>query len=150
MNSMKYLILIIIGTFVSCQTKLPLRDSYYLTRIDKNTWASNLAPHELLAVMARQVSEKYEVLSVDRKNLVVATNWDKFLIRNRLFRNRLHIILFPIKKNYTEIVLRNEVEYHSEVRYTKDKAFDVWVPTQDVTKELYNIFKVTKHALSEF
>ena len=120
-----------------------------LKKISQNTWASDMDPEQLLNTLARSLSESHEVLYVDRKNLTILTNWDKFLIQDKLFRNKIHIILFPVRENYTEVVIRNDVEYHSAVQYEKDHTIDIWIPTQDITKDVQTLYTKSKQALHE-
>jgi hypothetical protein len=125
------------------------KSSYKLKQVDDHTWVSNLPPYELFSLLSRHISKKYEILSLNKKSLTLSTNWDKFVIKGRLFRNKLNITLFPYDRNYTEIVIKNEVEYHSEVKYSAAKSYDVWLPTTDITSELKELFILTKKAVND-
>jgi hypothetical protein len=74
---------------------------------------------------------------VDRRNLSLQTDWDKFFIDGRLFRNRFVVSVFPIGPRQTEVLIRNNLEYFSGAAgQSGSQADGDWLPSPDVTDEV--------------
>ncbi len=109
-----------------------------LTNIDGNIWRSGMEPVALFNMISRLLAQRYLISNVDRRSLTIATDWDKFFIEGRLFRNRLSISVFPVGLRQTEVVIKNTVEYYSGSPNGGEAATSVvnWYPTPDITDEL--------------
>jgi hypothetical protein len=75
--------------------------------------------------------------------MTLQTDWDKFFIDGRLFRNRVHLSVFPIGPKQTEVVIRNSLEYFSgSGEALADSGSEgQWLPSPDVTNEVAAIVK---------
>ena len=78
--------------------------------------------------------------------MTLQTDWDKFFIDGRLFRNRIHVSVFPVGPKQTEVVIRNSLEYFSGV---SESVADTgseghWLPSPDITNEVANLVKNTR------
>jgi len=109
-----------------------------LTHIEGNTWRTSFHPNMVFGIMARILSQTYIVSSADRKNLNLQTDWDKFFIDGRLFRNRLSVIVFPVGERQTEVVIKNMVEYYTG-NPSKQEENAAWLPSPDITDEVYKL-----------
>jgi hypothetical protein len=85
--------------------------------------------------MSRIISQSYIISAVDRKNMNIQTEWDKFFIDGRLFRNRINITVFPVGNRMTEVVIKNAVEYYSG-SVEKQEQNMAWLPSPDLTDEV--------------
>lgn len=109
-----------------------------LTNIDGNIWRSGMEPVALFNMISRLLAQRYLIQNVDRRSLTISTDWDKFFIEGRLFRNRLSVSVFPVGLRQTEVVIKNSVEYYSGSPNAADSNNSVvnWYPTPDITDEL--------------
>jgi hypothetical protein len=117
-------------------------------RLDKNTWrVATAAPH-LFQTVARILSQTYIVSKADRQTLSLSTEWDKFFIDGRLFRNRISINVFPFNQRSADLVIKNNIEYYTQTAQRIDENNPTqWLPTQDVTDELERILEKTQKQL---
>lgn len=89
----------------------------------------------LYPLLLRQLSSNYILLSSDPRAMSVQTDWDKFFLGGRLFRNRLSVTLFQVSGGESEVLVNNKVEYfRSPDERTGTEDAD-WIPTQDITNE---------------
>ena len=108
-----------------------------LTNIDGNIWRSGMEPVALFNMASRLLAQRYLISNVDRRSLTISTDWDKFFIEGRLFRNRLSVAVFPVGSRQTEVVIKNIVEYYSgSPNGTEASQVVNWYPTPDITDEL--------------
>ncbi len=85
--------------------------------------------------MLRHLSESYVIRTNDPRNMSIQTDWDKFFIGGRLFRNRLNISLFQLAGLDCEMIINNKVEYFQASEESSAYGESDWIPTQDVTNE---------------
>lgn len=120
------------------QVKRELERSLPLQKVDANVWRTSLPAGVAFQTLTRILSQSYVLGQVDRKQMAIATEWDKFLIEGKMFRNRVSAGVFAISARSAEIVIRNSVEY-----YDGEKSMNLreanWVPTADVTDEVQRI-----------
>ncbi len=114
----------------------------HLTHIDGNTWRTSANPNVVYGIMTRIISQNYIIAAVDRKNFNVQTDWDKFFIDGRLFRNRLSVTVFPISARQTEVVIKNSVEYNTG-SIAKQEENSAWLPSPDLTDEVNKLVEST-------
>ena len=115
-------------------------DRYELTKIEGNVWRTNLNAAQVYSTLSRIVSQSYMVTQADRRNLNIQTDWDKFFIDGRLFRNRISVSVFPVGTRQTEVVLKNTIEYFSgQAGKADDMNAQAWLPSPDITDELPRI-----------
>lgn len=109
-----------------------------LMNIDGNIWRSGMEPVALFNMVSRLLAQRYLIQNVDRRSLTISTDWDKFFIEGRLFRNRLSVSVFPVGLRQTEVVIKNSVEYYSGSPNAPEANNSVvnWYPTPDITDEL--------------
>ena len=107
----------------------------HLNRIEGNTWRTAANPAVVYGIMSRLLSQSYIIASVDRKNLNIQTDWDKFFINGRLFRNRMSVTVFPVGSRQTEVVIKNAVEYYTGSMAKEDEN-TAWLPSPDLTDEV--------------
>jgi hypothetical protein len=117
-----------------------------LTQVSGNVWRSSVSASRVFSVVSRLLAQSYVLSRIDNKNLSVQTDWDKFFIDGRLFRNRVHVSVFAIGARQTEVVVRNNLEYFSG---TNDKSTDStgdgqWLPSPDITNEVATLIKGTR------
>ena len=116
------------------------RESRELTHIEGNTWRTPVPASAAFQLVSRILSQSYIISHADRRELTIATDWDKFFVNGRLFRNRLSVTIFPVSAKSTEIVLKNSVEYYSGTQGKSDDLREAnWLPTPDVTDEVPRI-----------
>ncbi len=113
-----------------------------LMRVDENTWRTAANPKLVYSIMTRVLAQSYIVTTVDRRNMNAQTDWDKFFIDGRLFRNRMSITVFPITAGQTEIVIKNSVEYYAGV-VAKQEENSAWLPSPDITDEVSKLIETT-------
>ncbi len=114
----------------------------HLSRIEGNTWRTAANPAVVYGIMARILSQTYIISSADRKNFNVQTDWDKFFIDGRLFRNRMSVTVFPVGSRQTEIVIKNSVEYYTGTM-VKQEENTAWLPSPDLTDEVNKLVENT-------
>lgn len=114
----------------------------HLTRIEGNTWRTGANPALVHGIMARLLSQNYIISSVDRKNFNIQTDWDKFFIDGRLFRNRISVTIFPVGARQTEVVIKNLVEYYTGT-LAKQEENMAWLPCPDLTDEVNKLVENT-------
>ena len=108
-----------------------------LTRVENNVWRSGIPASQVFNMVARIISQDYILATVDRRNLSLQTDWDKFFLEGRLFRNRLSISVFPISPRQTELVVKNIVEYFAgNPNKPEDMSTAAWMPAADLTDEI--------------
>ena len=107
----------------------------YFRQISDSSWRTWMPAATIYPLLLRQLSSNYIILSSDPRALSVQTDWDKFFLGGRLFRNRLSVTLFQVSGGESEVLVNNKVEYFRspDERTGADDAD--WIPTQDVTNE---------------
>jgi hypothetical protein len=116
----------------------PLR----LTHVDGNTWRTAANPLIVYGIISRLLSQNYIISSSDRKSMNIHTDWDKFFIDGRLFRNRMSVSVFPVGNRQTEVVIKNSVEYYSG-SVGKQEENTAWLPSPDLTDEVSKLVEST-------
>jgi hypothetical protein len=114
----------------------------HLTRIEGNTWRTAANPVVVYGIMSRLLAQTYIISSADRKNMNVQTDWDKFFIDGRLFRNRISVTVFPVGSRQTEVVIKNSVEYYAGT-LAKQEENTAWLPSPDLTDEVTKLVEST-------
>ena len=111
-----------------------------LVKIEGNTWRTAVPATRVFSLIGRALSQTYLVSRVDRRNLTVQTEWDKFFIDGRLFRNRVVVSVFPVGPRQTEVVIRNNLEYFSGTPgRPEDMSESAWLPSPDITDEVVRL-----------
>jgi hypothetical protein len=123
------------SNFNSPQKQL-LPNSLSLSHVEGNTWRTSAHPAMVFGIMSRILSQNYIINSLDRKNFNIQTDWDKFFIDGRLFRNRISIMVFPVGPRQTEVVVKNIVEYYTGSPNNKMEENSAWLPSPDITDEI--------------
>jgi hypothetical protein len=114
-----------------------------LSHVEGNTWRTSAHPAMVFGIMSRLLSQNYIINSMDRKNFNTQTDWDKFFIDGRLFRNRISIMVFPVGPRQTEVVVKNIVEYYTGSLNTKLEENSAWLPSPDITDEINKLVENT-------
>jgi hypothetical protein len=115
---------------------LPATQSQVFFRpINHNTWRTRIPASSLYPIVLRHLSESYVIRTNDPRNMSIQTDWDKFFIGGRLFRNRLNISLFHLAGLDCEMIINNKVEYFQASEESSAYGESDWIPTQDVTNE---------------
>jgi len=110
-------------------------DSYF-QKVTHGVWRTPLPASEVFQVCAKLLSTHY-ILDKANDEKYLLTQWDKFYLQGRLFRNKMSVSIFPINVRETEIVIKNYVEYHAPEMVAKTVAEEYqWLPTQDITDEI--------------
>lgn len=121
----------------------PLSNIFSLTHIEGNTWRTSAHPAMVFGIMSRIISQSYIISALDRKNFNLQTDWDKFFIDGRLFRNRISVMVFPVSPRQTEVVVKNIVEYYTGGQSTKPEENTAWLPSPDITDEINKLVEST-------
>lgn len=121
----------------------PIQNPFTLSHIEGNTWRTQAHPALVFGIMSRILSQNYIISSMDRKNFNLQTDWDKFFIDGRLFRNRINIMVFPVSPRQTEVVLKNIVEYYTGSPNNKMEDHSSWLPSPDLTDEVNKLIDST-------
>lgn len=117
-------------------------------RLDKNTWRVAASAPQLFQTVAKILSQTYIISKADRQTLSMSTEWDKFFIDGRLFRNRVSINVFPFNPRASDLVIKNNIEYYTQTAQKVDENDPTqWLPTHDVTDELERILDKTQKQL---
>lgn len=117
-------------------------------RLDKNTWRIAASAPHIFQTVARILSQTYILSKADRKTFSLSTEWDKFFIDGRLFRNRVSINVFPLNQKFADLVIKNNIEYYTQSNAKVDtNSPDQWLPSQDITNELERILDKTQKQL---
>lgn len=122
---------------------IELPNAIGLTPVDGNTWRTSIHPAMVFGIMSRIISQTYIISSMDRKNFNLQTDWDKFFIDGRLFRNRINVMVFPVGPKQTEVVIKNIVEYYTGNPNYKMEENTAWLPTPDITDEIPKLVENT-------
>ncbi len=119
------------------RTRSPLARGAELVNVEGNTWRTTAPATRVFSLAGRALSQTYVLSRVDRRNLTLQTDWDKFFIDGRLFRNRLVVTVFPVGPRQTEVVIRNALEYQGAVAGRDTEASEgAWLPSPDITDEV--------------
>lgn len=114
-------------------------------RLDRNTWRVATHAAHLFQTVSRILSQTYIISKADRQTLSLSTEWDKFFIDGRLFRNRISINVFPFNQRSADLVIKNNIEYYTQTaQKIDDNDPTQWLPTQDITDELDRILEKTQ------
>lgn len=117
-------------------------------RLDKNTWRVATSAPMLFQTIAKILSQTYIIAKTDRQTLSLSTEWDKFFVDGRLFRNRVSINVFPLNQRNADLVIKNNIEYYTQTALQVDENSPTqWLPTQDITDELERILEKTQKQL---
>lgn len=117
-------------------------------RLDKNTWRIAASAPLVFQTVARILSQTYILSQTDRRTFSLSTEWDKFFIDGRLFRNRVSINVFPLNSKFADLVIKNSIEYYTQNNAKLDtNSPDQWLPTQDITNEMDRILEKTQKQL---
>jgi hypothetical protein len=117
-------------------------------RIDKNTWRVATSAGHLFQTIARVLSYTYIISKADRHALSLSTDWDKFFIDGRLFRNRISVNVFPHSPRTADLIIKNNIEYYTQNAQKADENSPTqWLPTQDITDELSRVLEKTQSQL---
>jgi hypothetical protein len=120
-----------------------------LQQVDDNVWRTGLNAQLAFQTITRVLSQSYVLQKVDKSALLVTTEWDKFLVEGRMFRNRMFVTVFPVSKRSTEIVIRNDVQYYEgDKKNTMNQA--QWIPTADLTDEVSRVVGIIGKQGSQF
>lgn len=113
---------------------------FELFKIEGNVWRTSLSAAQTFSMLARVISQNYILAHTDKRNLNLQSDWDKFFIDGRLFRNRISVSVFPVGPRQTEVVVKNSLEYYSGQHGQGDVAgAHAWLPSPDITDEVSRI-----------
>lgn len=114
-----------------------------LVRVEGPTWRTTLGATRVFSAVGRALSQTYVVARVDRRNFTIQTDWDKFFIDGRLFRNRMVVSVFPVGARQTEVVIRNSLEYAAGPVGAPGPSGaaegGAWLPSPDITDEVQRL-----------
>ena len=106
-------------------------------KVEGNVWRTAMDPRLVYQMTTRALSRSYIINSADKRNLSISTDWDKFFVEGRLFRNRMNVTVFSIGTRQTEIIIKNTVEYYSgSPQNPIDVTASQWLPSPDITDEV--------------
>ena len=125
------------------QMQQGFQSTFSLAHIEGNTWRTQAHPAMVFGIMSRLLSQNYIIASMDRKNYNLQTDWDKFFIDGRLFRNRISIMVFPVGPRQTEVIVKNIVEYYTGSPNNKLEENTAWLPSPDITDEISKLVENT-------
>lgn len=121
-------------------TLAPMADEAALRTAAPGVWRIGLPAQETYRIVATVLAQSYIIARSDATQYTVATEWDKFFVESRLFRNRVHAAVFPLGPRETELVIRNVVEYYAGDQAQGAVVEDAgWLPCPDVTNEVRTI-----------
>jgi hypothetical protein len=123
---------------VQSEIQPPVERSMPMQKVGANTWRTNFSAGVAYQALTRVLSQSYVLASNNKKQMKLSTQWDKFLIDGRLFRNRVEVSVFPVTARSTEVVIQNVVQ-----AYEGDNSVNLidsnWIGTPDVTNEVQRI-----------
>jgi hypothetical protein len=118
-------------------------------RLDKNTWRVAAPASHLFQTIAKILSQTYIIAGADRQTLRLSTEWDKFFIDGRLFRNRISVNVFPVTQRAADLIIKNNIEYYTQTAQKADENNPTqWLPTHDITDELERVLERTQSQLT--
>lgn len=107
----------------------------FFKAITESVWRTRIPARDLYPLLQRTVSQSYIIRHQDPRSLSIQTEWDKFFIGGRLFRNRMSLNLFQVGPGLIELVVNNKVEYFRDAGHDASGQENSWIPTQDITNE---------------
>lgn len=125
----------------------PAQPPVFFRPINPNTWRTRIPAASLYPIIVRHLSESYVIRNSDARSMSIQTDWDKFFIGGRLFRNRLNISLFQLAGLECEMVVNNKVEYFQASEENSAYGESDWIPTQDVTNEKKQLLEALSRIL---
>ncbi len=118
-----------------------LERSMPMQKVGPNAWRTSVPANVAFQTLSRVLSQTYVLALNNKKQMKISTDWDKFLIDGRLFRNRVEAAVFPVTARSTEVVIQNVVQ-----AYEGDNSVNLresnWIGTPDVTDEVQRIVGV--------
>ncbi len=127
--------------------QLPSTQPRFFKQITPTAWRTRVPAVQLFPLIVRSLSESYIVRKSDNRIMTVQTDWDKFFLGGRLFRNRLSVSLFQVSRQEAELVINNKVEYFQQESENKAFGESDWIPTQDITNEKEQLITSLSHVL---
>lgn len=116
-----------------------LMRSRELQKVENNVWRTSSHPSGVFSILVKLLSQNYILRNIDRRNFSLTTDWDKFFVEGRLFRNRINVTVFPLSNKQTEVIVRNFVEYYSGNPQNTEESVSSWLPSPDITDEVTRI-----------
>lgn len=107
----------------------------YFKQVAPSAWRCKVPADQLFPLVARHLSGSYILAQTDAGSRTIVTEWDKFFIGGRLFRNKMSVSLFPVSPLETELLIMNKLEYFQQNSERQAFGESDWIPTQDVTNE---------------
>ena len=108
-----------------------------LVLVEGNKYRTTLQAKHVFQAVLRSLSQSYLLERVDKRNMTLNTDWDKFFIEGRLFRNRFIVSVFAIGPKRTEVSIRNHLEYFSGNAGNSSLQHEgAWLPSPDITDEV--------------
>lgn len=108
--------------------------------IDDQTYRFKADKGDLWDSLLSVLLKNYNLNIVDRSSGVITTEWDKFVLNDNYYRNKLSIRVQPISHNLSQITVHNAVEQlqRSEV----GSGFtNLWLPVKDEAQETSRIIQ---------
>jgi hypothetical protein len=107
----------------------------YFKQVAPSAWRCKVPADQLFALVARHLSGSYILAQTDSGSRTIVTEWDKFFIGSRLFRNKISVNLFAVSPFETELLVMNKLEYFQQSSERQAYGESDWFPTQDITNE---------------
>jgi hypothetical protein len=109
-----------------------------MQKVGPNVWRTSVPANVAFQTLTRVLSQSYVFASHNKRQMKISTQWDKFLIDGRLFRNRMEVSVFPVTARSTEVAIQNVVQ-----AYEGDNSVNLiesnWIGTPDVTDEVQRL-----------
>ena len=120
----------------------------FFKQISPTSWRSRIQATKLFPLIQRHLMKSYILLQSDHVTHNIQTDWDKFFLGGRLFRNRMSVSLFQVSLQETEIVITNKLEYFQQEEERQSFGESDWIPTQDITNEKIQLIQSVSHTLN--
>ena len=126
------------GTTVA--TPLPIKNDKAGTTVymvDKNTFRFLLKPAQVWDGAVNILMRNYNLNIIDKPSGIITTEWDSYYQDNRLYRNKVTVLMKNVSWNNADVVVFNNTEVLRDSQSGGMEA--VWLPAKGDDREMGRI-----------
>ena len=127
------------GLFNRSKSK-PTPRSPSVYAVDGQTYRFKKNRHDVWDSTVTVLLKNYNLTIANEESGIITTEWDKFVLNDNYYRNKVSIRVQPINSNLTEVAIHNAVEKLQSPAETRiPGAGSIWLPSEDVANELHRL-----------